>query len=223
MKRSLLMSAALTAACVSLIVVGKVFTQGPASAGTTRVAVVNVGAVFQKYDKANLYKKEMDDMLKPFRLEAEKLKKEMIDWKKAMETPGFDKAQKERYEAGILANQRKLEDLDREARRRIGKKQEEQIVLLYKDVAGQVETYAKTNGIHLVLAYGDPAEGDHFTFPNINRKMQGMDLGCTNPMFFTAQADITMDIVNNLNNRLRTSGNGAPAGGTIVPTGLQKP
>lgn len=225
MKRSMLTAAALTAACLTLVVVGQVFTQTgapSAGAGASKVAVVNIGAVFQKYEKAKFYKDEMEGMLKPFRLEAEKLKKEILDWKKAMEHPKFDPKERERYEAGIVANNRKLEDLDREARKRIGKKQEEQIVALYKEVNLIVNGYAQSNGIQLVLAYGDPIEGDHFNFGNINRKMQGMDLGVCNPMFFVPGADITGAIIDTLNRRFQANGAETPGAGAVIPTGLQK-
>ena len=53
--------------------------------------------------------------------------------------------------------------------------------------------------------------------------MQGMDLGVCNPMFFVPQADITSAIIDTLNRRFQASGTGAPpAGGNVIPTGLQK-
>lgn len=180
--------------------------QAQAQTAGTRIAVVNIGAVFQKYDKAKFYKAEMDKMLEPYRLEVEKLRKEMVDWQNAMNHPQFKKEDRPRYESGILANKRKIEDIDREVRSRVGKKQEEQIVGLYRDVSEAVKGYAQANSIQLVLAYGDPAEGDHFTFPNVNRKMQGMDLGTTNPFFFVPQVDISQAIIDTLNHRYRAGG-----------------
>ena len=78
----------------------------------------------------------------------------------------------------MLEHKRALEDLQRTMQEKVGKRQTEQITILYRDVQGAVETYAKENGFHLVLAYGEQIDGaDVFNFPNINRKMQGMDLG----------------------------------------------
>lgn len=192
--------------------------QAQAQTAGTRVAVVNIGAVFQKYDKAKFYKAEMDKMLEPYRLEVEKLRKEMVDWQNAMNHPQFKKEDRPRYESGILANKRKIEDIDREVRNRVGKKQEEQIVGLYRDVSEAVKGYAQANGLQLVLAYGDPAEGDHYTFPNVNRKMQGMDLGTTNPFFFVPQVDISQAIIDTLNHRYR-----AGAAGTVPATPVSLP
>ncbi len=197
MKRTMLALglAALAMACFSSHFQAQTTTP-PAA---TRVAIVNVGLVFSKYEKAKLYKAEMEAMLQPFRLEGEKLKKEMLDWAEAMKHPKFDLKERDRYEQGILANKRKLEDLDREARKLVGKKQEDQIVTLYKDVANTVQAYAQANGIHLVLAHGEQIEGDLYAFPNINRKMQGMDLGSTSPMFFVGGVDISQAIADTLN------------------------
>ena len=46
-----------------------------------------------------------------------------------------------------------------------------------------------------VLAYGDPIDKEVLDrFPNVNRKMQSMDLGGTVPMFISERADITSGV-----------------------------
>jgi Skp family chaperone for outer membrane proteins len=211
-KRMLLVATVtmLTLACLGgrLLVRGQGQAQVPTS---TRVAVVNIGLVFSKYDKAQTYKKEMEKILEPFRAKGEKLKKEIMDWSEYIKHPKFDPKDRERYEQGILNNKRQLEDLDREARAKVGKRQEEQIITLYKDVNDLVKAYALNNGIHLVLAYGEQIEGDLFTFPNINRKMQGMDLGSANPLFFVPGVDISTAIADGLNQSYRAAGTAVPA------------
>lgn len=189
----------------------RLYAQGSAASGAGRVAIVNIGLVFSKYEKALFFKSEMELVLKPYRVQGEKLKKEIIDWTQYMQHPKFDVKEKERYEQGILANKRALEDLDREARAKVGKKQEEQIIALFRDVSQKVEGYARNNGIQLVLAYGQQIEGDIYGFANITRIMQGMDLGSTTPMFFVPGVDISNDIVTVLNQSYRA------AGGTVVP------
>lgn len=211
MKRTLLITALTMLAVTCLATVaGRLTAQGPATT-STRVAVVNIGLVFSKYEKAMFFKKEMEDVLAPYRVQGEKLKKDIIDWTEYMKHPKFDPKERERYEQGILGNKRKLEDLDREARAKVGKRQEEQIIALYKDVSDKVKSYAMSNGIQLVLAYGEQIEGELYTFPNINRKMQGMDLGSTNPLYIGVGVDISADVYNELNRGYRA------AGGAVVP------
>src|SRR5262249_36340348 len=145
------------------------------------------------------------------RAQGDKLKKEIMSWQEAMNHPSFKKEERERYEQAIVANKRKLEDLDREARAKIGKRQEEQITILYKDVSDKVDAYAKNNGIHIVLAYGEQFEGDLFAFPNLNRKMQGMDLGSVHPLYVMPGLDISNAVIDVLNQSYRA------AGGAAVP------
>jgi len=198
------------------LTVGLAFA-GSAHAQTgTKVAVVNVGEVFQKYDKAKAYKAELEKIIGPRKAEAETLSKQMKDWAASLQHPSFDKKEQSRYEQAILANKRKLEDMDRQVRTEIGKVQESQIVNLYKDLNAAVEATAKAQGFQLVLAYGD-ISGDQFTLENINRKMNGMDLGSTTPLFFAGSANITDQVTASLNALFRSTG-GAAATVPATPT-----
>lgn len=172
-----------------------------------KIAILNVGEVFQKYEKAKFYKDELDKVIAPKKVEAETLKKQMLDWKKAMESKDFKKEDSDRYTAAIRDNQRKLEDLDRSVRTHIGKIQESQIVTLFRDLCAGVEGVAKSSGVHMVLAYGDVTE-DQFNVFNINRKMNGMDLGGTVPLYFTPDVNITQQVVDALNAHYRGAGGG---------------
>src|SRR5438132_19683 len=109
----------------------------------TRVAVVNVGLVFSKYEKAKFYKAELETTLKPFKLKGEttaaEMKKYGIPLKEGKVT---DPKLKDQYEQYLLKLKRDMEDLDGEARKLIGKKQEEQIVTLFKEVIGAIQGFA---------------------------------------------------------------------------------
>ncbi|MFO0970248.1 MAG: OmpH family outer membrane protein [Gemmataceae bacterium] len=190
---------------------------GAARAQTgTKVAVVNVGEVFMKYEKAASYKAELEKIVGPRKAEADKLKNEIKAWQDAMKHPKFDPKDKERYEQAIVANIRKLEDMQRQVQAEIGKKQETQIITLYKDLNTAIDAFAKANSYQLVLGYGD-ITGDLFTVENIDRKMKGMDLGSTTPLFMGAGVNVTEPIIQTLNNMYRTSaGAGAPTGVTPV-------
>lgn len=182
----------------------------------TRVAVVNIFSVFQKYRKAEIYKHEMEKELEPFKIKGEKLKKEIIKWTEDLRDPKFDPSKREQWERGILANKRELEDLNREAQKHIGKKNEGQVVQLYREVSDAIKAYAAANNFHLVLSFGEPTEGDPFTFANIQRKVSGMEMGggiC--PIYISPGLDITAGVVDLLN---RQYGGVRPASLSTTPS-----
>jgi Skp family chaperone for outer membrane proteins len=166
----------------------------------TRIAFVNIAYVFQKYEKAKVYKGEMDALLKPYKEQIEKLKKDIESWVTQMKDPNFPQKNKEWYEQSIVNHKRKIEDLNRDAQTKFMKKTEEQTVQIFKEVKGAVQAHAVANGFHVVMAFAEPIEGDPDSLPNINRKVQGMDMGggvC--PMFFVPGLDISRAVTDTLN------------------------
>jgi len=190
--------------------------QARAQATGTRVAVVNIGVVFTKYEKAANFKKEMEDILKPYKEQAEKIKKSMLDYENAIKNPMVNEKDKEQYMNYMLTLKRQLEDLDRDARKKIGKRQEDHLVQLYKEVSEQIGRIANSNGIHLVLGFGEPPNEDLMSFMNINRKLTGMDMGSTVPLFFHSSLDISDHVVTALNQAYRATA-GTPTGQTKNP------
>ena len=124
----------------------------------------------------------------------------MKSWHEEMQKQGFDQKKKEQYDAGILNNKRKLEDMQRDIQKLIGKKQEDNLVTLWKDVNTGIEAVAKAYGFQIVFGYGDPMEKELMhLFPNINRKMQAMDLGSTVPLYVHDSVDLSKIITDTLN------------------------
>jgi Skp family chaperone for outer membrane proteins len=190
----------------------------PAAPPATKVGVVNVGTVFSKYQKALAYKEELQKTIAPFKLKAEGWRKEMIQYKEFLDKKDFSKYTKEGLEKGIIDRQRALEDMDKEVRKLIGAQQEEQLVQLWKEVTSHIRAYGASRGFHILLGYGDPLEAkDLETFPNINRKMQGMDLGGVCPLYIAAGLDISEDVVLSLNTAYQQNRPVVPAGGPAVP------
>ena len=209
--------AAVTAVCGG----GRLLAQQPAPA-QMRVAIVNIGLVFTKYDKAKAYKVQMEKLLEPYQLEGKNLKKQILDWTEATKSPKFDPKERDRYEQGIRGNQRKLEDLELTVRKLVGTNQEAQIVNLFKEVQTAIRAYAQANGIHVVLGYGEQIDGDVYAFGNINRKMQGMDLGSCSPMFHVPGIDISQPVADMLNSSFQRAG-GASASGVTPVSGFSAP
>lgn len=219
--KTMICRSALIAALLS-IAGGTALAQGQAvSQPSTKVGVVNVGLLFTKYNKAVTFKKELEGDLAPLKGEAEKIKNTMQqhqDWIKKYGTQ--DPAQKEKSEKALRDGQRALEDLDLQARKLIGKKQEAQLVQLYKEVQAAVQSYGQQAGYHVIFAYGDPPDTDLFTFGNINRKMSGMDMGGVVPFYVQNGLDVSNDVLQRLNYAYQQAG-GAAAAPTapIVPVG----
>jgi Skp family chaperone for outer membrane proteins len=204
---------------------GRLDAQQSPSTGT-RVAIVNVGAIFSKYEKAKFYKAELENTLKPFKDKGEVIQ---ADYKKYGEAfkkngPTMKPQEREQYENYLLKLKRDMEDLDAQARKLIGKKQEDQIVMLFKEVSGGIQAYAQANGFHLVLGFGQQVDGDIHTFANINRVMQGMDLGSATPLFLVGGVDISQPVVDNLNRMYQSAGGAAVSGAPVpaTPTSNQK-
>jgi hypothetical protein len=95
----------------------------------------------------------------------------------------------------VLATRRKLEDLDAEVRRVLGKKQEQFIVDLYTDLQVATQKHAATNNIDLVLTYSDPGKEDLLKFPTITRKIAVADQGGSVLLFIRGRIDITQAVL----------------------------
>jgi Skp family chaperone for outer membrane proteins len=221
--------AGLAALCVLAYVGNKLSAQAPNTATTmatapaqTRVALVNLLSVIKNYNKAKFYESELEETLKPFRTDAEKLKSSLVQWQNYLSDPknaSIKAEDREKGEKSVTTLKRQLEDLDKEARKAFGKKREQQVVQLYKEVDEAVKRYAVSNGFHLVLSYGEPVNpADLLGAPNIARKLEGINMGgACMPMYFADGMDISAAVVDALNRAYpggAVAAPGNPAAGT---------
>lgn len=169
-----------------------------------KVGVVNLGVLFIKYEKSTIYKKELEGELAPLKAQAEKIKDVMTKHNNWLKAPtSTDTKQREVSEGAMRDGQRALEDLDLQARKLVGKKQENQLIQLYKEIHAAVQAHAQNNGFHVILAYGDPPDQDLFSFQNINRKMNALDLAAAVPYYWQPNLDVTNDVLVRLNSAYR--------------------
>jgi Skp family chaperone for outer membrane proteins len=172
--------------------------------GTTRVAVFNVGVVFNRYERAAAIKEELAQELKQLQQEAKELTQDLNAWQAALQKNDLPSAKKEKYEEKIIYGRRRLEDLSRQARSKVGKTHETSLIVLWKDIREAVKTYSTAHGIELVIAYGDPKDAEMVDlFPNISRKMQTVDQGGSMPFFVAPGVDISEAVVDLLNRQYR--------------------
>jgi Skp family chaperone for outer membrane proteins len=205
-------AAALTVVTVAFAA-GSVRTATAQQVPATKVGVVNIGYVFTNYEKAKALKKELDDELKPLKDQAEKIKAAMFEHKKWLETPNNPKVnpqQAETSQKALRDGSRALEDLDLKARTMVGKKQETQLIQLYREIQGAVQSYAQQNGYHMILGYGDPPHLDPYTFANVNRRMTAMDMGTFVTIYVQPGLDISQEVLTRVNGSVSAipTGNG---------------
>ena len=202
-KRNLGIVAGVLALAVAAYFGSRLWAQQPAAAaaaaGGTRVGVVNVGTVFSKYRKAQVFKEELQKKVMPFKEKMDGWRKDMIQYQEMLQK-GDSKYKKEDLEKAIVDRKRALEDTDKEVRNLIGKQSEEQLVHLWREIVERIQAYGAANGFHMVLGYGDPPDAKELnTFPNINRKMQGMDMGSITPLYIAGGLDISEQVIQSLN------------------------
>jgi Skp family chaperone for outer membrane proteins len=172
--------------------------------GTTRVAIVNVGLVFSQYEKARNYKAALEELLKKPRLEAKTLVDDIASWEKQSNKENTSPAAKDRLVEKIRIAKRRLEDLNHELTRKLGKKAEENLVALWTEIQSGIRTCAVEQKIDVVIGYGDPIDKETLDlFPNVTRKMEAMDKGSGVPLFVNPRADISQAVVDRLNKRFR--------------------
>ncbi len=220
MKKMFVLTTGFAVLLASAYGVSQLVAQQPAGGGGvpqvqgTKVAVVNIGYVFNKYKRAADFKAELEETLKPFKAKATKLQDEMKGWAEALRKPGFDPKQKDQYESAIRKNQRELEDMEIQIKNLLGKKQEDNLITLWKEVNMGIDAVAKAYGFQIVLGYGDPMEKELLNqFPNINRKMQAMDLGSTVPLYVHGSVDLSTAIADTLNSWIKGPVQAQPTSG----------
>ncbi len=188
---------------LALFVVGVAFLPvaaqdppGPA-AGRPVVAVINVGVIFTKYERAREHNKEITASMKGPRAEHDKLNRDMKAWQEAAKA---DPAARDALEEKILQAKRQMEDLNRKITALVRKRQEDALMLLWKDAQDEVAAYAREHGLQAVFAYGDPVAP--LILPaNVQRKLQAVDAGSSFPFYVAPGVDISEAIVDRLNRR----------------------
>lgn len=183
----------------------------------TKVAVINIGHVFNHYVRAEAFKKELESAFNPFKEKAKKLTDDMKIWEEEARKPGATQAVIERNTELIKRNKRELEDLSVQMQKLLGKRQEENLVTLWKEVNMGISKVAEAYGFQIVIGYGDPLEKDMMhLFPNINRKMQAMDGGAGVPLYVHASVDLSHAVTQTLNQWVQQSQQ------PVIPTGGKK-
>jgi Skp family chaperone for outer membrane proteins len=169
-----------------------------------RIGVVNYGQIYSTYEKAKDIKKDLDAAIGPLKLDAENAKAAIRDAQaKLANAKSAEEASSARAQLKTEAD--RLAGLEIKAREEVTIKHQKSLTDLWNEVKGVVAEHATKRDFDVVLAYGDPANASPDNLANINRKMNVMDMGAAVPIFVRPGADITADVLSDLNERYRKS------------------
>lgn len=174
------------------------FAQGTGAPATAtaapaqKIGVVNVGYVFNNWEKAKQFKAELEAAAEPYNKQAKKLQEEIATWEGEVRTGKYDKQNVEMRQNAVTKNKRLLEDLALDMRKSLGKRSEDNLVMLWKEANECVKVLGKQQGFSLVFGYGDPLDKALMElFPNVNRKMNAMDGGASVLLYMHESADLS--------------------------------
>ena len=170
------------------------------SRGGVRVAVVNVGAVFHGFEKAIRVKQELIATLEPFKESARKHLQVIREGEEKLLLKDFENVPEDQLRANVKNARKQLENLENKARDLLGKKQEDNLVLLWVELQNAIKTYAQACDIDIVLGYGEPLEEKLFQgLDNITRKRRAMNSGISVPLYVGGNAEIAPGVLLFLN------------------------
>jgi Skp family chaperone for outer membrane proteins len=210
MSRKLGLAAGAVALSLGVYLASRLWAQEPAppdkppaakAPAQTRVAFVNLVQVIKKYHKYKTFEDEQKALAKPYEELNTKLKGELKELQKVVDNPTSTAQQKEEAEQQITENKRLTEDNVRRFKKVMGKRGDEGLVQLYKEVDAAVKRYAVAQGFDVVLQFNEPAtEAEKYSPMNIQRKLQGSaSTGCCIPVYIAPGLDITASVIARIN------------------------
>jgi Skp family chaperone for outer membrane proteins len=173
---------------------------GGGATPTTRIALVNLAQVFKGYQKVTAFSSENKKLLEPYSDKAKGIQAQIEAHTKALEDKSMVPEKRLETEKNLKGWQRQMEDLSAEAKVIYGKKNEEQMLIVYKEVMDMAQRYAVAHGYELVMHFNDvPMDSTDFYNPvNVSRKIQA---GACIPMYMAPGMEITKPVVEALNAR----------------------
>jgi Skp family chaperone for outer membrane proteins len=177
----------------------------PASASPlrTRVAMVNLVQVLKNYTKFLQHQEYVktqvngiNEKFKPGRTELINLSNQLKGDIKSVE-------EREGLESRARKLQSELKNEEEDANRRIAKMQGDAAVQFYREVEEAVKAFAQANDIELVMVYNDVSKDNAAEYYSMNNVTRKMGTGPLMPMHWDPRMDITMAVVQMLNNKIQ--------------------
>lgn len=203
MKKVLFCAAILAVSVAVVLGAGRLFADGEEKKAAkepsplARIALLNLTYVIKNYDKYNDFQREIKNDVEPFHKRDKKLKKLIEEAEQQKEKAKGNPKEMEAVEEKLKQLKREVEDNQAEVKKSIGKKSDEEMLILFKDVFEAAKHYAAGNGIELVLHYNDAVTDKDFMSPqNIARKF---NTDALMPLYAASGLDISREIVKSLN------------------------
>jgi len=170
----------------------------------TRIALVNLAQVIKSYQKVITFQQEVKGLLTPYQDKAKGIQQQIEAHTKELQKTDLQPPNREQLEKNLRAYQRQLEDLNNDAKAFWAKKNDEQMLILYKEVMDATQRYAVSHSFELVVHYNDatPEMPEYWHPGNVARKIQA---GACIPMYIHPGMEITKPIVDTLNEAFRRS------------------
>jgi Skp family chaperone for outer membrane proteins len=174
-----------------------------APAATSKVALINLSYVVKGYDRFKAFNEELKASVKPFQDKDNEYQKQMEALAKEAQDPKTTTERRDNLENQGKDLKRKMEDNKAAFQKTVGKKQQDQVKILYLDIYNVVSRYAQAHGYDVVLTFHDaPPTNDYWNPANIAHKMQ---IEALMPMWYNSNLDISNHIVATLNASYKTS------------------
>jgi Skp family chaperone for outer membrane proteins len=169
----------------------------PAPRPKTHVGLVNLAHTLRSYEKFKAYQVELKGAIRPFQEKELELKKRVDELLREAREGEVSAEKREKLEEALKGLQRAHENLKKDFQKAMGKKQEEQLVALYKDIDAAVRTHAKAHDLELVMHYSDGhTDAERWAPANVTRKIQA---GAAMPLYVAPGIDITEAVIRDLN------------------------
>jgi Skp family chaperone for outer membrane proteins len=170
----------------------------------TRIAIFNLTHVIKSYQKYVGFQTEMKEQVKKYEQELENLQKGLKGWQAQLQQLApSDTAKRDEAERAVREYQRRMQDVSEDTKKQLGSRQDQQAMILYKEIETAVQRYAAANDIELVLHYNDAVSDAELHHPyNIQRKIQ---MGGCMPVYHARGMDITKPITDMLNQNYQAS------------------
>jgi Skp family chaperone for outer membrane proteins len=230
-KKQVVCAVGALALAASVIIGGTLLAQGGAQgappaapaappAPTVKIAFINLAYVLKNYHKVDALALAFKKSYEAYEVDA-KQKKAQMD---AMEAENNDaktaSAKKEENLQKMTQLKREIEDINVKARKALAPQSEANTVGVYLDIQNAATKYAMANGFEMVLQFQDGFTKEDYNSPmNVMNKMQTR--ACI-PMFYQQGNDISLQVVNSLNEAYAKSNPAsaaAPAATGAAPSG----
>jgi Skp family chaperone for outer membrane proteins len=179
-----------------------------------RIVIVNIAKVLRDYNKANFQGAEITKKRELYVNQVQSLQTQIADLNKQF-AGTIPADQKKALQEKALGLQRRVEDIDREAKRDLTQLSNDTIVRVYQEIKGVIYDIAKTNNLDMVLCYPAATKPEDENSPQVAQLM--LQTPALIP-FYHSGMDITHVVVETLNKRypsappeLKTAGNTTPA------------